>query len=130
MNKTIKPPVWLFTLLRIAIGWHFLYEGLVKLLNPNWSSAPFLFESTWIFSGFFKSLAANPNLLSIVDFLNIWGLILIGTGLFLGLLTRPAAISGAILLFFYFIAQPPFTGITCISFTWSLCTEGHCQYCR
>ncbi len=110
MNKTIKPPVWLFTLVRIAIGWHFLYEGLVKLLNPNWSSAPFLFESTWIFSGFFKSLAANPDILSIVDFLNIWGLILIGTGLFLGLLTRPAAISGAILLFFYFVAQPPFTG--------------------
>ena len=34
------------TLLRIAIGWHFLYEGVVKLLNPNWSSAAFLIESS------------------------------------------------------------------------------------
>lgn len=111
MTKPLKPPVWLFTLVRIVIGWHFLYEGIVKLVNPNWSAAPFLMESTWIFSGIFKSLAANPDILAVVNFLNIWGLILIGFGLLLGLFTRISALSGAILLLFYFVAQPPFTGI-------------------
>ena len=28
--------------LRIMIGWHFLYEGIVKLLDPRWSSAAYL----------------------------------------------------------------------------------------
>jgi len=26
-------------ILRILIGWHFLYEGISKLVNPYWSSA-------------------------------------------------------------------------------------------
>ena len=27
--------------LRFLIGWHFLYEGISKLLNPYWSSAAY-----------------------------------------------------------------------------------------
>jgi uncharacterized membrane protein YphA (DoxX/SURF4 family) len=111
MTKRAKPPIWLFTLVRIAVGWHFLYEGITKLVNPNWTAASFLLESTWMFSPIFKAMAANPGIMSVVDVLNTWGLLLIGLGLFLGLFTRPAAISGAILLFLYFIAQPPFTGL-------------------
>jgi uncharacterized membrane protein YphA (DoxX/SURF4 family) len=107
-NKTT--PVWLFTLLRILIGWHFLYEGIVKLFNPNWTSAPFLLESKWLLSGIFRALGSDPTLLNIVDFLNIWGLILIGLGLFFGIFTRLASYSGAALLLLYFIAHPPFTG--------------------
>ena len=110
MTKPAHPPVWLFTLVRVVIGWHFLYEGLVKLLNPHWTAAPFLMESTWIFSPLFKHLGSDPDLLAMVNLLNSWGLLLIGLGLFLGLFTRLSAISGAVLLFFYFIAQPPFTG--------------------
>ena len=34
-------------LLRIAVGWHFLYEGVVKLFDPGWSSAGYLAESRW-----------------------------------------------------------------------------------
>lgn len=111
MTKPIKPPIWLFTFVRIVIGWHFLYEGLVKLFIPGWTAAPFLLESTWIFSGVFKVLASNPDLLMMVNFINVWGLILIGLGLFLGLFTRVSAIAGAALLFLYFVAQPPFTGL-------------------
>jgi len=111
MIKSIKPPVWLFTLIRIVVGWHLLYEGLVKLFDPNWSAAPLLLESTWIVSDFFKSLALNPDLITVVNFLNTWGLILIGLGLFLGFLTRISAISGAILLSLYYFVQPPFVGL-------------------
>ena len=42
--------------LRMLIGWHFLYEGLAKMLNPYWTSAGYLAESQWWFKGFFFSL--------------------------------------------------------------------------
>jgi thiosulfate dehydrogenase [quinone] large subunit len=97
-------------ILRVLIGWHFLYEGISKLLNPYWSSGGFLAESKWIFSGIFTSFAENPELLRIVDFINIWGLIAIGIGLIAGILTRTASISGIVLLFLYYVSNPPFIG--------------------
>ena len=106
--KVNKITVWFFTILRIVIGWHFLYEGLVKLFNPNWSSVSYLMESKWLFSGFFHWLISNNTTLQLVDFLNIWGLILIGFCLFIGLFTRAASISGALLLLLYYFASPPF----------------------
>lgn len=69
-------------LLRIAIGWHFLYEGVAKLYSPSWSSYNFLSISRWIFADFFHWIAETPEVLKIADFLNIWGLILIGLALF------------------------------------------------
>jgi uncharacterized membrane protein YphA (DoxX/SURF4 family) len=103
-----KVTIWLLTILRLVVGWHFLYEGLVKLFNPYWSSVSYLMESKWLFSGFFHWLISNRTTLQIVDFLNIWGLILIGLCLFIGLFTRAASISGAVLLMIYYIAIPPF----------------------
>ena len=64
--------------LRIVIGWHFLYEGLAKLTNPYWTSAGYLAESQGWFSGLFFDMATSPKVLTVVDYLNIWGLILIG----------------------------------------------------
>ena len=75
------------TILRIIVGWHFLYEGISKLAMGNWSSYAYLMDSKWLFSGLFHSIIANPTALAITDFLNIWGLILIGLGLFLGMFT-------------------------------------------
>ena len=98
-------------ILRVAIGWNFFYEGLVKLTDPDWSAAGYLMDSKWIFSGVFQAMAANHSVLSVVDFLNIWGLILIGLGLILGVFTRIAAISGIVLLAFYYLSHPPFTGL-------------------
>ncbi len=99
---------WSFTILRIIIGWHFLYEGIAKLFNPNWSSASYLMESKWLFSGFFHWLISDSTTLQIVDFLNIWGLLIIGLCLFIGIFTRIACISGALLLLLYYVANPPF----------------------
>ncbi len=101
----------LLVLLRIGIGWHCLYEGLAKLFEPGWTSANYLMGSRWIFSGFFSSIASNPGLLNLVDFLNTWGLIFIGLGLFLGAFTRIASVAGAILLLLYYFAYPPFVGM-------------------
>jgi uncharacterized membrane protein YphA (DoxX/SURF4 family) len=94
--------------LRIVIGWHFLYEGLTKLFAPAWSAAGFLKGSYGFLSGFFHVLAANPTAMGIVNFLNVWGLILIGTALFLGVFVRIAAVSGSVLLLLYYFAYPPF----------------------
>ncbi len=110
----------ILVILRIAIGWHFLYEGLAKLFVSGWSSYNFLINSRWIFSGFFHWIANTPALLRIVDFLNIWGLILIGLGLFLGMFTRVAAATGILLLSFYYLANPPLLGMD-----FGIPVEGH-----
>lgn len=98
-------------LLRVLTGWHFLYEGLVKLVNPDWSAIGYLLDSGWIFEGFFHSLAANPGVLGVVDFLNVWGLILVGLGLIIGSFTRIAILGGIILLTFYYVSHPPFLNL-------------------
>ncbi|MDA3867583.1 MAG: hypothetical protein PF489_12670 [Salinivirgaceae bacterium] len=97
-----------FTALRVLVGWHFLFEGISKLATPHWTSASYLMESKWLFSGFFHWLIANPGLLKIVDFMNIWGLIFIGLALFLGIFIRISSLSGVALLSLYYIANPPF----------------------
>jgi len=84
-----------------------LYEGLIKIVDPNWSSAAFLKQSTWIFSDIFLWIADNPSVLSVVDFLNQWALCLIGVALIAGLFSRFAGITGGILLLLYYLANPP-----------------------
>ena len=101
----------LLVVLRLVIGWHFLYEGLLKILNPNWTSAGYLLDSKGIFAGIFESIAMNPGALSVVDFLNAWGLSLVGLGLILGLFTQLATIGGIALLAFYYLSHPPLIGI-------------------
>lgn len=110
----------IFTLLRVAIGWHFLYEGLVKLFTPGWSSAEYLEMSNWIFAPMFHAIANSPGVLAVVDILNIWGLILIGLGLILGMFTRASIIAGVALLCLYYVANPPF-----VRNDFGMPTEGH-----
>ncbi|MBI3983416.1 MAG: Gfo/Idh/MocA family oxidoreductase [Gemmatimonadetes bacterium] len=96
--------------LRWLVGWHLLYEGVAKLVNPYWTSADYLARAHWIFQDWFHSLAASPGTLSVVDFLNVWGLILIGLGLLLGAFTRVATVFGIVLLGLYYVVDPPFAG--------------------
>ena len=110
MNYSKSQLFWLVAL-RVLIGWHFLYEGVVKVVNPNWSGIGYLMDSGGFMAGFFTSMAANQSTLQIIDFINIWGLIAIGLGLILGSLMRIASISGIILLSLYYLSHPPFPGI-------------------
>lgn len=96
------------TLLRMAIGWHFLYEGFVKVAAGNWSSYNYLIHTSGSLSGFFHWLASDPALVRWVDFLNIYGLLLVGSALFLGILIRWAMAGGILLLGLYYAAYPPF----------------------
>ena len=36
---------FLLVALRILLGWYFLYEGIVKIANPDWSSFNYLMDS-------------------------------------------------------------------------------------
>lgn len=102
----------LYALLRMAIGWHFLYEGVWKLVQENWSAKGFLQSSDWFAGPLFKALAANAAVMRGIDLANEWGLVLIGLGLIAGVLARWAAGAGALLLVFYYVCQPPWLNAT------------------
>ena len=104
------------TTIRIAVGWHFLYEGIVKLLDSSWSAQAYLLGTVGFSSDFFHWLAMNPGLLKIVDFISIAGITLIGLGLFFGLFTRIASFFGSLLLLSFYFAYPPFGISTLNSF--------------
>ncbi len=98
------------TLMRVFIGWHFLYEGLAKLTAEKWTAGGYLAGARGPFAEFYHRLAADPALLRAVDLLNIWGLTLLGAALMLGVFTRLTCLLGAVLLGFYYFAYPPFAG--------------------
>jgi thiosulfate dehydrogenase [quinone] large subunit len=110
-NLTTCQTTWL-VLLRVAIGWHFLYEGLIKIFNPSWTPFGYLMDSKGIFAPMFQAMASDPSVLKSVAIMNEWGLILIGTGLIAGLFTRAAIWSGMILLSFYYLSHPPLPGLS------------------
>ena len=99
---------WSLTIVRIIVGWHFLYEGVVKIAGGTWTAAGYLSGSKWILSSFFQTIVNNEVLMKIIDLLNMWGLALIGLALILGIFTRLASFAGAILMALYFVAYPPF----------------------
>ncbi len=108
--KTIYKIDWkklLVTILRMSIGWHFLFEGVIKLLASNWTSHNYLVNTSGFLSFFYHWLASSPVLLKAVDLLNMYGLVLIGLGLFIGLFSRLASVAGVFLLSLYYFAYPP-----------------------
>ncbi|MCX6550564.1 MAG: DoxX family membrane protein, partial [Acidobacteria bacterium] len=87
-------PMIAITVLRVAVGWHFLYEGIAKLTAPSWSAAGYLKQARGPFADLFKGLAGNPDLLANADLVTMWGLALVGFCLILGLFTRLASLGG------------------------------------
>jgi thiosulfate dehydrogenase [quinone] large subunit len=118
-GKFTRRQVFALVLLRIFIGWHFLYEGIAKLMKPNWSASGFLLQARGPFTGLFHWMANSPEVLRYVDLMNIWGLILIGLGLILGAFTRIASAAGLLLILLYYFCNPPFVG-----YFYSLPSEG------
>jgi len=107
------------TVLRIIIGWHFLYEGIAKLTSTSWSAAGYLTQARGPLSGLFRWMAAEANVLANVNLLNKWGLTAIGLGLILGCFTRLAAASGILVVLLFYLCNPPFVG-----YFYSLPAEG------
>jgi thiosulfate dehydrogenase [quinone] large subunit len=98
-------------LLRVLIGWHFLYEGIAKLSAPAFSAAGFLTQSRGPFAPLFHALAANATALGWSNLMTEWGLVAIGLGLVVGCFTRLAAASGILFVLLIYFCNPPFAGL-------------------
>jgi thiosulfate dehydrogenase [quinone] large subunit len=99
----------MLVLLRVLIGWHFLYEGVIKAYNPSWTSKGYLLSAS-ILKPFFAWLAGE-SMISTIDFLNVAGLIAVGASLLLGIKVRWGCIGGILLLALYYLAHPPFPSL-------------------
>jgi thiosulfate dehydrogenase [quinone] large subunit len=107
------------TVLRVVVGWHFLYEGVAKLTAPSWSAAGYLQQARGPFAGLFRWLAREPDLLVNADLVTMWGLTAVGVCLILGLFTRLASLAGIGFILLFYLCNPPFVG-----YFYAIPTEG------
>lgn len=110
-------------LLRIALGWIFLWPFLDKMfglgyttssakamINGNSPTYGFLNfgTGTW-FGHLFANMSSNgPNQIGVVDILFMLGLFAVGTAFILGIAMRIAGYGGAMLMGFLYLAVLPF----------------------
>ena len=97
--------------LRIFIGWHFLYEGVIKLYNPDWTSFGYLATAQGPLKFLFLPLASE-NIIGWIDFMNYAALIIVGLSFLLGIYEKFGAFIGVVLLGMYYWAHPPFPWLT------------------
>src|SRR3989344_6825691 len=90
--------------LRVSMGWLMLYAGITKVLDPAWTAAGYI-KGAQNFTWFFSRLP-DPAVLPAVNFLNEWGLTLLGVSLILGVGVRLSSILGAVLMLMYYAALP------------------------
>lgn len=88
-------------LVRLSMGWLFLYAGVTKLMNPAWSAEGYL-RGAKTFPGLFAWFASS-DVLPFTNFLNEWGLTLVGAALILGVFVRLASVAGVILMALYYL---------------------------
>ncbi len=89
-----------YLVLRFAVGGMFLATGWSKITS-GWSASSYLAVANGPFAEWFRSLAGN----GVIDMLNAWGLFFLGVALIVGLLTRPAAMLGILLMTLYYLAH-------------------------
>lgn len=93
----------LIFLLRISLGWVFLFAAYRQIPDSDWSAAGFLGNAS-LFPAFFNFFTA-PEILPIIDVIIPWAHLLIGLGLFLGLGVRLAALGGGALMILYYLPR-------------------------
>ena len=96
------------------MGWLMFYAGITKVLNPEWSAVGYL-KGAKTFAGFYNWLL-QPGILPIVNFLNEWGLTLLGISLIFGIAVRLSSVLGAILMLLYYFPALEFPYIKPFSF--------------
>lgn len=107
---------YLWALLRISLGWIFLWAFIDKLFGLGYATKPenawllgispttgFLSHTTGPFASFYQSIAGS----ALVDWLFMLGLLLIGLAFLLGIGMRIASAAGALLMLLMFTAVLP-----------------------
>jgi thiosulfate dehydrogenase [quinone] large subunit len=115
----MRPRVAL-VILRVLIGWHFLYEGYFKLLRPAWgrngapleawSAAGYLRAATGPFADLFHSLG-NAPWIETLDVAIAVALVLIGLSLMLGVFVRIGCLGAFTLLLLFYVSAIPLSGL-------------------
>ena len=107
-----------FTLivLRTLIGWHFLYEGYTKLLQPawgrvgapvaRWSSAAYLKGATGPFADTFHALGSS-SWIGTIDVAVAIALVAVGLSLILGFFTQLGCAGAIALLATFYVSAIP-----------------------
>jgi len=100
-----KESKFMVFLLRLFLGIIMFYAGITKVLTPNWSASSFLTgQATY---GPFKEVFLIFANSSLVDFLVMWGLTLIGLALIVGLFVRLASFFGIFLMVMFYLPRIP-----------------------
>ena len=107
-------------LVRTVIGWHFLYEGVYKLMLPGWtregarlaawSAKGYLKVSTGPFAPMLHRLA-DSSAAPWIDIAVPAGLVLVGVSLMLGLFTQLGCWGAIAFLSLFYLSMPPTTGL-------------------
>ena len=108
MKENRKAVTVLMHVIRIAVGWHFLYEGVWKLMqNGQWSCLSYLDGAQGPLAGLFKWMAGQGWIVATGDWAVMLGLTLIGISLMTGVLARLASVFAILLMAMFYCAQPP-----------------------
>lgn len=114
---SLKKEQYVWAFLRISLGWTFLWAFLDKVFGLGFTTTA---EGAWLaggspatgflqfgtagpFAGMYQAMAGN----AFVDWLFMFGLLLIGLALILGIGVKVAGYSGALLMFLMWIAVLP-----------------------
>ncbi len=97
---------WTVFFTRLALGFVFLWAGYEKIetqIGGAYATSGFLTRVTGPFAFVFNGMSGNPA----VEYLLVYGELLIGISLLLGVLTRVGAISGALMTGLLYMATLP-----------------------
>lgn len=101
MNMNQYQKITLF-LSRLSLGVLYLYAGIIKVIDPNWSAGGYL-KGAKTFSFLFQWML-DPSILPFIDFVNEWGLTLLGISLIVGCFVRYSSYAGVALMSLYYLA--------------------------
>lgn len=87
-------------LLRFALAYLFLYAAWDKFVTPHWTATAYLQHASGPFMVWFKMLAGNL----IVDSLVLYGELLIGISFLVGCFMKPAAFFGMIMMTLFYLS--------------------------
>ncbi len=98
--------------LRTAVGWLFLHEGLYKLFTPGWTAQYYLAQSEGPLQPFFQWVIESEMLTAISNYGVVALLVATGVLLLTGFLEHIACAAGMVLLVFFYLSYPPFGDIS------------------